>query len=124
MKRLALNQITIYYVTSKESKPKHLKTSYMKDTTLKQLVRDRNGQPRGYVVATVINDSVRVGWSYTNTKAGDRFDKRKGFAIALGRAENGWGKNVRVPHNVSKSLDSIAKRSVRYYKNVEFAWVA
>jgi hypothetical protein len=33
----------------------------MKDTTLKQLVRDRNGQPRGYVVATVINDSVRVG---------------------------------------------------------------
>ena len=96
----------------------------MKDTTLKQLVRDRNGQPRGYVVATVINDSVRVGWSYTNTKAGDRFDKCKGFAIALGRAENGWGKNVRVPHNVSKSLDSIAKRSIRYYKNVEFAWVA
>jgi hypothetical protein len=49
----------------------------MKDTTLKQLVRDRNGQPRGYVVATVINDSIRVGWSYTNTKLADRFDKQK-----------------------------------------------
>jgi hypothetical protein len=96
----------------------------MKDTTLKQLVRDRNGQPRGYVVTTVINDTVRIGWSYTNTKAGDRFDKCKGFAIALGRAENGWGKNVRVPHNVSKSLTSIAKRAGRYYKNVELAWVA
>lgn len=96
----------------------------MKDTTLKQMVRDRNGQPRGYVVATVINDAVRVGWSYTNTKMGDRFDKQKGFAIALGRAENGWGKNVRVPHNVSKSLDNIVKRAVRYYKNVQFSWVA
>jgi len=96
----------------------------MKDTTLKQMVRDRDGQPRGYVIATVINDSVRVGWSYTNTKLGDRFDKQKGFAIALGRAENGWGKNVRVPHNVCKSLDVMAKRAGRYYKNVEMAWVA
>jgi hypothetical protein len=96
----------------------------MKDTTLKQLVRDRNGQPRGYVVATVINDSIRVGWSYTNTKLGDRFDKQKGFVIALGRAENGWGKNIRVPHNVDKSLRCIAKRSARYYKNIQLAWVA
>jgi hypothetical protein len=55
---------------------------------------------------------------------GDRFDKQKGFSIALGRAENGWGKNVRVPHNVSKSLDNIVKRAVRYYKNVQFSWVA
>lgn len=96
----------------------------MKDTTLKQMVRDRDGQPRGYVVATVINDTVRIGWSYTNTKAGDRFDKMKGFAIALGRAENGWGKSVRVPHNVSKSLDRIASRAYHYYKNVPAAWVA
>lgn len=63
----------------------------MKDTTLKQMVRDRNGQPRGYVVATVINDSVRIGWSYTNTKAGDRFNKTKGFAIALGRSRKWLG---------------------------------
>lgn len=96
----------------------------MKDITLKQMVRDRDGQPRGYVVATIIDDTVRVGWSYTNTKAGDRFNKAKGFAIALGRAENGWGPNVRVPHNVSKSLSIIAKRAGRYYKNVELAWVA
>jgi hypothetical protein len=96
----------------------------MKDTTLKQLVRDRKGQPRGMVVATVIEGTIRLGWSHTNTKAGDRFDKRKAFTIALGRAENGWGKNVRVPHNVSKSLDNIVKRAVRYYKNVQFSWVA
>jgi hypothetical protein len=71
----------------------------MKDTTLKQLVRDRNGQPRGMVVATVIDGSIRFGWSHTNTKAGDRFDKCKALTIALG-------------------LNKMFDRSVRYYKNV------
>lgn len=37
----------------------------MKDTTLKQLVRDRNGDPRGMVIATVIDNTIRFGWSYT-----------------------------------------------------------
>jgi len=90
----------------------------MKDTTLKQLVRDRNGDPRGMVIATVINDTVRFGWSYTNTKAGDRFNKQKAFVIASGRAESGWGLKVKVPHRVCKTLNEMADRSVRYYKGI------
>ncbi len=90
----------------------------MKDTTLKQLVRDRNGQPRGMVVATVIDGTIRLGWSHTNTKAGDRFDKRKAFTIALGRAENGWGPNKKVPVSTTKVLNKMVDRAVRYYKNV------
>ena len=31
----------------------------MKDTTLKQLVRDRKGNPRGMVIATVVNNTVQ-----------------------------------------------------------------
>lgn len=90
----------------------------MKDTTLKQLVRDRDGQPRGMVVATVIDDTIRFGWSHTNTKAGDRFDKRRAFTIALGRAENGWGATTQVPVSTTKVLNKMAERAVRYYKNV------
>jgi hypothetical protein len=93
----------------------------MKDTTLKQLVRDRNGDPRGMVIATVINNTVRFGWSYTNTKAGDRFNKQKAFLIATGRAEKGWGTNVNVPHRVGKVLGQMADRSVRYYKGISIA---
>ena len=93
----------------------------MKDTTLKQLVRDRNGDPRGMVIATVINNTVRFGWSYANTKAGDRFNKQKAFVIATGRAEKGWGVNVNVPHRVGKVLGEMADRSVRYYKGVPLA---
>jgi hypothetical protein len=93
----------------------------MKDTTLKQLVRDRNGNPRGMVIATVINNTVRFGWSYTNTKAGDRFNKQKAFVIATGRAEKGWGTNVNVPQRVGKVLCEMSDRSVRYYKGVPLA---
>ena len=93
----------------------------MKDTTLKQLVRDRKGNPRGMVIATVVNNTVRIGWSYTNTKAGDRFNKQKAFLIATGRAENGWGTNVNVPHRVGKVLGQMADRSVRYYKGIPIA---
>lgn len=89
----------------------------MKDITLKQLVRDRKGQPRGMVVSTVIDGKIRMGWSHTNTKAGDRFDKRRAFTIALGRAENGWGPTTHVPVSTVKVLNKMAERAVRYYKN-------
>lgn len=86
---------------------------------LTQFVRDRKGQPRGMVVATVIDNAIRVGWSYTNTKAGDRFDKKKAFVIALGRAENGWGPNVTVPHSVSNVYELMALRALTYFKNTK-----
>lgn len=88
----------------------------MKDNSLVQFVRDRKGQPRGLVVATVIDNEIRIGWSFTNTKAGDRFDKTLAYKIALGRAETGQRGSVVTPHSVSKVVDSIMDRAVRYYK--------
>lgn len=88
----------------------------MKDTSLSQFVRDRKGNARGLVVATVINNQIRLGWSYTNTTAGDKFDKHRAYDIAFGRAEFGWGPNVRVPHNVNKVLHHMSNRATRYYK--------
>ena len=85
---------------------------------LTQFVRDRDGQPRGMVVATVIDGSVRFGWSYTNTKVGDRFNKQKAIVISTGRAEKGWSQKVKTPHQVIKSLNQIVDRSIRYYKGV------
>ena len=88
-----------------------------KDNTLMQFVRDRRGQPRGIVVATVIDNSIRMGWSYTNTKAGDRFNKQRGLQIALGRADTGVGMRVKIPHNVEKVLEKMARRADAFYKN-------
>ena len=89
----------------------------MKDNSLVQFVRDRDGQPRGLVVATVIDDKIRLGWSYTNTKAGDRFNKEKAHKIAFGRAEHRWGSCVNMPHLVKKVYEKMTDRAVRYFKN-------
>lgn len=89
----------------------------MKDTSLVQFVRDRDGQPRGLVVATIIDDKICIGWSYTNTKAGDRFNKQKAYMIAFGRAENRWGNQVEMPHRVKKVYEKMINRAVRYFKN-------
>lgn len=93
----------------------------MKDNSLVQFVRDRKGQPRGMVVATVIDNTIRFGWSYTNTKAGDRFNKTRAFQIAHGRAETGQGNKVVTPHSVYKVMNQLAVRAERYYKNVPMA---
>jgi len=88
------------------------------DKSLMQFVRDRNGNPRGVVVAAVINNEVRYGWSYTNTKLGDRFNKQRGLVIAYGRIDNGWTDRTQIPHDVVKSLNHIRNRAAKYFKVV------
>lgn len=51
-------------------------------------------------------------------RLGDRFDKRKAFTIALGRAENGWGPKTKVPVSTVKVLNKMYTRATSYYKNV------
>ena len=48
-----------------------------------QYIRNKNNQPIGVVVAV---DKYKVGYSLC--KKGDRFDKQRGFEIAVGRANN------------------------------------
>ncbi len=85
--------------------------------SIQQFVRDRKGNPRGVVVAAEVNGKVQYGWSFTNTKLGDRFDKQRGLNIAYGRLMNGWNShNVSVPHDVITILTRIADRAKKYFK--------
>ena len=86
---------------------------------LTQFVRDRKGQPRGMVIATVIDNEIRFGWSYTNTKAGDRFNKTRAIQIALGRAEVGMGMTVKIPHAVNKVYARMTPRAFSYFKDTK-----
>ena len=79
------------------------------------IVRDRKGNPRGYVVATKLeNGKVGLGWSYVNVKAGDRFDKYLGQKIAMNRAYTGTDKFV--PRDVMKVIERVTSRAVKYFK--------
>ena len=61
--------------------------------------KNKRHQPRGIIVAKRNSSGqIVIGWSYANRKAGDRFSKRRGLAIAEARAE--VGTDNRVPHEV------------------------
>jgi hypothetical protein len=82
------------------------------------MIRDRKGNPRGYVVAKVIegDNSISIGWSYTNFKAGDRFNKQLGQRIAEERADKGTNKIA--PHEVEKAIMRMEHRAIKYFKNI------
>jgi len=85
------------------------------NTKLVNIVRDRKGNPRGYVVATKLeNGKVGLGWSYVNYKAGDRFNKHLGQTIAENRAVTGTDRIV--PRDVMKVVERVANRAVKYFK--------
>lgn len=98
-----------------------MKTEMSLDTypgDLIHYIRDkRTKQPRGVVIATKINEKqYGIGWSFTNTKAGDRFDKELGLRIARGRCTHATNKIV--PIEISHSLSNMEKRAHRYFKHM------
>lgn len=89
------------------------------DKTIMTFVRGRNGQPRGVIVAGFDEDAgvVRMGWSYTNLSAGDRFNKVRALQIAKDRIHTNTDK--RVPRDVRKRADEFVFNCMRYFRTDE-----
>jgi len=96
-------------------------------------VKNNKGEPRriggdriGVVLATVIvrpgqadaTPQIVFGWSKTNLKGGDTFDKQTAINIASTRALNGppKGKKYQVPAEVEKIKAWFAQRALNYFK--------
>jgi hypothetical protein len=84
------------------------------DTMLVEYVRDRKRNPIGAVIGVRNHKDVSVGWSLTNRKAGDRFDKDMAIKIALGRAVEGTNKAL--PHTVAPIFNKMVERAKRYFQ--------
>lgn len=94
----------------------------MNDTILKYIHDPRNTARVGVVVATKLTSDpskVGIGWSFTATSKGDRFDRSKGKMIALNRANNGTGPKVTIPRLVQNEMLEMRSRAVRYFKQSE-----
>lgn len=85
-------------------------------------IRDENYVPFGVVVAENLDGNVRYGVSLC--KPGDKWDRKLGQKIALGRLQAG----VTLPYNVpSKKISAVLsslrdtrERSKRWFKDVTF----
>lgn len=89
--------------------------------TVIQYVRDKNGSPRGVLVAVKNGDYVgvqgfKIGYSLCNKK--DRFSKKMALDIAIGRAEESDNFDLRKPYprEVENMFVPFFERCKKYYK--------
>lgn len=67
-------------------RPKSSRTMYDAKSKKNVRVGGRSNAQRGVVVALVSDGQAFVGWSLCNEKAGDIYNKRQGYQLALGMA--------------------------------------
>lgn len=79
------------------------------------MVREK-GFPRGILVAGMVDGNVRIGWSYTNKKLGDKFNKMRGMNIAVGRMFT--PSHCIVPHKVLKEISTNFRPRVERHFNM------
>jgi hypothetical protein len=78
-------------------------------------VREKNGTPRGVLVAVKTELSYWVGWSYCRKT--DRFTKERAIDIAIGRAMAGTALLTdQMPQQLSRDFPVFIERCKKYYK--------
>lgn len=81
-------------------------------------VREK-GNLRGVIVAKVIDNEIRFGWSYAIKKGGvvDIFDKDRGLTIARNRLTA--ASSATVPRQIQKEIEkNLSPRALKYFKVV------
>lgn len=93
----------------------------MKQTMIREYIRDEKRQPRGIAMAVRLGDEVLYGYSLLNVKT-DKFDKNLGLTIAANRAFSGEYFLPEAPDRqemVIEAFKRLQKRAVRYFKDVD-----
>lgn len=73
------------------------------------------GRRIGVLVAVPNEDSVGIGWSLCNSKAGDKFDPMFGLNIAIARATT--RSTSPIARSMVKKARKFVQRAVSYYKD-------
>jgi hypothetical protein len=86
--------------------------------TLISYSRDKNGEPKGVLVAVPTQHKGDFSIGYAQCRKDDRFSKKMGLKIALGRAvfQPSHYSFDNMPHNLRKMLPSFIKRCEKYYQ--------
>jgi hypothetical protein len=85
--------------------------------TLITYSRDKNNTPRGVLVAVKTGDNGEFNIGYAQCRKGDRFSKKLGLKIAIGRAYTDVFNSIDgIPHHLRKMLPRFIQRCEKYYK--------
>ena len=79
--------------------------------------RDKRGEPKGVLVAVPTQHKGDFSIGYAQCRKGDKFSKKMGLKIALGRAvfQPSHSFFDTMPHNLRKMMPAFVRRCERYY---------
>ena len=83
-------------------------------TMIHEYVKERNKKV-GIIAAIAVGDQIRIGWSKTNFKKGDEFDRGEGMRIAIERAK-GLQTAPALPSRMRSQMRQFQIRSIRYFQ--------
>ncbi|MFA7219038.1 MAG: hypothetical protein WC119_00735 [Synergistaceae bacterium] len=86
---------------------------------IRERVTGKGKQKVGIIAGTVVNGKIIVGWSKTNLKAGDVFDKNEGIQLALDRAI-GTIPSPELPLQMVDQMRDFQIRCLRYFQQGSF----
>ena len=87
-----------------------------------EYIYDKRRQLKGiWVAAPTLEapNTVNIGWALCNNKLGDRFDKRRAYEIAHGRAVKLSAQFL--PQSLKEGYMFFSNRCKRYYKDKNIA---
>lgn len=98
---------------NKEMSKKH-------QTEIFEYIRRRKGNKTmkvGVILGTVIDNTIKTGWSKCNLKAGDKFNAVVGLQIAMNRAMASGAIPTPTPKCIRRQVRQFGARAVRYFKD-------
>ena len=85
--------------------------------------QEKTRHPIGVLVAFKHDRKIHIGFSQANTKAGDKFDKKHGVELALGRAfhchENDGAIMEHATREICKQLPHFVERCQKAFKGAK-----
>lgn len=85
--------------------------------TLISYTRKKNGDPIGVLVARKHGNNGNFNIGYAQCRKGDKFSKKMGLKIALGRCESFDANYLdSMPHNLRRNLPTFIQRCHKYYQ--------
>ena len=87
-----------------------------------EYIRKRRGGKThkvGIILGTIIDDTIRIGWSKCNVKEGDKFHLKTGMSIARSRTSDEPLTRAEAPKCIRRQVRRFGARCVRYFKDAK-----
>lgn len=85
--------------------------------SIRSFIRNESGQPVGYIVAVLDEETNTYNVDFSATNPRDKFDKNIAVHVAFERAINHKDRSSRIRDNIFPHFERMTLRAFKYFRN-------